>query len=269
MLRGFGGRPAGAGVFAQARAHGRPRCSHARRRTGGYAPRAGRCVPAGGRGAVRILHSRYCDSRVRVAAAQSHAGSRGSSASRWMGISAAALATRESSMRFRPPAKPGITDKQAAGDEPRRHHYFGEEYGLSRNSALRMGSARNGIGQFAVALSRHRAGAGREAVRGRHACARNAARRAGVEPASARQGSGDRYFGGASDAGRGTDLHRVRCSGPARHRPCDSRFADLCSGRRDHVLRRRYVWRWSWRTRRFTRARRRKRSKSITKCTNR
>jgi selenium-dependent xanthine dehydrogenase len=37
-------------------------------------------------------------------------------------------------------------DQQLSSDEPRRHHYFGEEYGLSRNTALQNGKRANGIG---------------------------------------------------------------------------------------------------------------------------
>jgi CO/xanthine dehydrogenase Mo-binding subunit/aerobic-type carbon monoxide dehydrogenase small subunit (CoxS/CutS family) len=37
-------------------------------------------------------------------------------------------------------------DQQVPSDEPRRHHYFGEEYGLSRNAALQNGKRANGIG---------------------------------------------------------------------------------------------------------------------------
>jgi selenium-dependent xanthine dehydrogenase len=36
--------------------------------------------------------------------------------------------------------------KQLSSNEPRRHSYFGEEYGLSRNSAPQNGKGRNGIG---------------------------------------------------------------------------------------------------------------------------
>ncbi|HEX5230193.1 MAG TPA: molybdopterin cofactor-binding domain-containing protein [Bryobacteraceae bacterium] len=36
--------------------------------------------------------------------------------------------------------------KQLPNSEPRRHHYFGEEYGLTRNPAIRSGKRENGIG---------------------------------------------------------------------------------------------------------------------------
>jgi selenium-dependent xanthine dehydrogenase len=36
--------------------------------------------------------------------------------------------------------------QQLPSDEPRRHHYFGEEYGMSRNGALQNGKRTNGIG---------------------------------------------------------------------------------------------------------------------------
>ncbi len=40
-----------------------------------------------------------------------------------------------------------LDKKPRASDEPRRHSYFGEEYGLSRNPALQNGKRANGIGQ--------------------------------------------------------------------------------------------------------------------------
>src|SRR6202044_3921795 len=36
--------------------------------------------------------------------------------------------------------------QQLPSDEPRRHHYFGEEYGMSRNGALQNGKRAHGIG---------------------------------------------------------------------------------------------------------------------------
>ena len=93
--------------------------------------------------------------------------------------------------------------KQLPSKEPRRHSYFGEEYGLSRNTALQNGPKRaNGIG---TSPSRY---LGLEQALGekpfvddmRVPGMLHAAHAA--ESAPARQGSLDRYFDGAGHAGR-------------------------------------------------------------------
>ena len=62
-----------------------------------------------GGGAVRFLHSRYCDARVVMVAEQGRTEDREAVAKALDGHIAAAPATRESSTRFRPPAKRGRT----------------------------------------------------------------------------------------------------------------------------------------------------------------
>ena len=73
--------------------------------------------------------------------------------------------------------------------EPRRHSFFGEEFGLRRNPAFVNGQRRRGT-RHRVSRSaptgRAGADARREAVRGRPARARHAARRDGADRASAR-----------------------------------------------------------------------------------
>ena len=71
--------------------------------------------------------------------------------------------------------------------EPRRHHFFGEDFGLHRNPKFGDGRGRS-CRRLAGAAGRPRADAGREAVRRRHARAGHAARRDGADRAPAREG---------------------------------------------------------------------------------
>ncbi len=90
-------------------------------------------------------------------------------------ICAAAPATRGSSTPFKPPAKPGTTASSFRSQEPRRHSYFGEEFGLSRQSRAPTAMHEERHRPIHFALSRDRPGAGRKAFRRRHARSRNAA----------------------------------------------------------------------------------------------
>ena len=63
--------------------------------------------------------------------------------------------------------------KQLPSEEPRRHSYFGEDFGLTRTT--KNGHKRQWHRPIAVAISGPGAGIGREAFRRRHARSRNAA----------------------------------------------------------------------------------------------
>ena len=108
--------------------------------------------------------------------------------------------------------------------EPRRHSYFGEEFGLRRNPAF-VAQRRTAIDATASgaidrrAHRRARAGARRDAVRRRHARARHAARRDGADRAPAREGPEDSHRRRRGDARRRPVLHGRRRSREPRHRP--------------------------------------------------
>ena len=127
--------------------------------------------------------------------------------------------------------------KHITRTEPRRHFFFGEEFGR-QTKHVRIQDCR-WRGHVALALLRNRAGVGRAAFHRRHARSGNAARSARVERAPAGQGAGDRYLRRCGLARRGEDSHCPRCPGQPRHRSQHSRFARLRSHRRNHLRRRR------------------------------
>ena len=189
LLRGFSGRPTGARVFAQTGTHGRARRGDSGRHTGGDAPRVGRSVPAGRRGAVRLLHSRY---RVRASGLLQHGHTHDREA----------VAKSLDAHLCRCTGYARIVDAiQTAGEAWENSgtelpsERASPSFVLWRRVWFHPHHQERAQGQWnrpvALALSRTRTGAGRKAFRRRHARARNAARRAVAEPAPAREGSGD------------------------------------------------------------------------------
>ncbi len=123
----------------------RPRRGYAGGRTGGNAPGLERSIPAGRRGAVRLLHSRNRDSRGGAAGTQSHADREAVAKAldahlcRCTGYARIIDAIQTAGEAWN-------DHKQLPSNEPRRHSYFGEDYGLTRNPALQNGKSANGIG---------------------------------------------------------------------------------------------------------------------------
>ena len=149
----------GALLPAEAGADGRPRRRDARRASRGDAAVHERGVRARGRRPVRLLHSRASSSARHRSSSRARPTIAARSQRRSTAISAAAPATGASSTRSRPPARRAANGGQLPRTEPRRHSFFGEEFGLRRNPGVRRtatATARNGhgIGQSIVAPRR-------------------------------------------------------------------------------------------------------------------
>ena len=154
-------------------------------------------------------------------------------------------------------------------EEPRRHHFFGEDFGLHRNPKYGDGQRRL-CRRLAGAAGRPRADARREAVRRRHARAGHAPRRDGADRSIPRakvlkiQTEAAAAMPGVVRVFTAADV-----PGTARHRP--QRFPTCrCSSRRARSPAASPIfWRWSWPTRSSTRARRRRRSRWTTRSSSR
>ena len=243
LLPGHGRRPPRAVVPAQARTDGRARRRHGRGLPGRHAARAERSVRARRRRPVRLLHSR--DHRARGVADRAREDR----------TTGAAVAKALDGHLCRCTGYGRILDAiQTAGEacrnggrlprtEPRRHSFFGEEFGLRRNPAFaaqRPRQVENGIGR---SIPRH---GGLEQALGEKPFVDDmrvpghAARRDGAHRASAREDPEDPHRRRGGDAGRRARVDGGRCSRKPRHRPQRSGPAGLRRRRRADVLRRRF-----------------------------